>query len=91
MAMFVAVVSVRAALGLKKSAHVYKICSEPAEHILDHVVGPNAKNLVLNFSGQMSISEMPCQAHALMRILMSDFNEKFGSCLDLQPSSIIEP
>jgi hypothetical protein len=86
----VALAAVRTALGLKGSAHVYEIRAEAVEHILDDMVGPNAKNLVLNFSGQMSISQMPCQAHALIGIFVSDFNEKFGSRLDLQPSSIIE-
>jgi hypothetical protein len=38
----------------------------------------------------MSISQMPCQAHALIGIFMSDFDEKFGSRLDLQPPTIIE-
>jgi hypothetical protein len=90
MAVMVAVAAVRTAFGLKGSAHVYKIGPEAAEHILDDMVGPNAKNLVLNFSGQMSISQMPCEAHALIGIFMSDFNEKFGRRLDLQPSSIIE-
>ena len=89
-AVMMPVVAVRTALRLKRSAHVYKIGSEAAEHILDDMVGPNAKGLVLNFSGQMSISQMPSQAHALIGIFMSDFNEKFGSRLDLQPSSIIE-
>jgi hypothetical protein len=86
----VAVAAVRAAFGPKRSAHVHKIGPEAAEHILDDMVRPNAKNLVLNFSGQMSISQMPCQAHALIGIFMSDFNEKFGSRPDLQPASIIE-
>jgi len=51
MIVIVAVAAVRAALGLKRSAHVYEIRSEAVEHILDDMVGPNAKNLVLNFSG----------------------------------------
>jgi hypothetical protein len=90
MVVMVAVAAVRTALGLKGSVDVYKIGSEATEHILDHVVGSNAQNMVLNFSCQMSISQMPCQAHALVGIFMSDFNEKFGSRMDLQPSSIME-
>jgi hypothetical protein len=81
---------VSAAFGLERSTHPDKIRSEAMEHVLDHMVGPNAKNLVLNFSGQMSISQVPSKAHKLIGIFMSDFNEKFGSRLDLQPSSIIE-
>src|SRR5262245_23872511 len=88
--MAVMVAAVRTALGLKGSAHVYEIGSKAAEHSLQGMIGPNPKDLVLNFSGQMSISQMPCQAHALIRIFMSDFNEKFASRLDLQPSSIIK-
>src|SRR5262245_47448645 len=38
----------------------------------------------------MSISKMPGYAHALIGIFVFDFYEKFGSRLDLQPSSIIE-
>src|SRR4029077_7655988 len=90
MAVMVVVAAVRTALGLKGSAHVYKIGSEAAEHILDDMVGPNAKNLVLNFSGQMPIAQVPRKAHKLIGIFMSDFNKKFGRRLDLQPSSIIE-
>ena len=56
MAVMVAVAAVRTALGLKGSAHVYEIRSEAVEHILDDMVGPDAKNLVLNFSRQMPIS-----------------------------------
>jgi hypothetical protein len=52
----VAVVGVSAAFGLEGGLHLYKIRSEAMEHILDHVVGPNAKNLVSNFSRQMPIS-----------------------------------
>jgi len=56
MTVMVAVAAVRTAFGLERGLHLYKICSEATEHIFDHVVGSNAKNLVLNFSRQMPIS-----------------------------------
>ena len=62
MGVMVAVAAVRAALGLERDLHLYKIGSEATEHVLDHVVGPNAKNLVSNFSRQMPISQMPGKA-----------------------------
>jgi len=52
----VIVASVGAAFGLKGSPHNYEIGSKAAEHILDHMVRPNAKNLSLDLSGQMPIS-----------------------------------
>ncbi len=49
MVVMVAVAAIGAAFGLKGGLHLYKIRSEATEHILDHMVGPNAKNLVVEF------------------------------------------
>jgi hypothetical protein len=54
---------------------LYKIRSEAMEHILNHMVGPNVKNLVSNFGRQMPISQMPSKAHELIEILMPDFDD----------------
>src|SRR4029077_4878831 len=86
----VAVVAVSAAFGLEGGLHLYKICSEAMEHILDHVVRPNAKNLVSNFSRQMAIPKMPGKAHKLIGIFMPDFDNKLSSGLNLQPPPILE-
>jgi len=86
----VAVVAVSAAFGLEGGLHLYKICSEAMEHILDHVVRPNAKNLVSNFSRQMAIPKMPGKAHKLIGIFMPDFDNKLSSGLNLQPPPIFK-
>jgi hypothetical protein len=82
-AVMVAVVAVSAAFGLEGGLHLYKICSETMEHILDHVVGPDAKNLASNFSRQMAIPKMPGKAHKLIGIFMPDFYNKLSSGLNL--------
>jgi hypothetical protein len=79
----VAVAAVSAAFGLEGGLRLYKIRSEAMEHSLDHMVGPNAKNLVSNFSRQMPISQMPSKAHKLIQIFMPDFNNKFRGGLNL--------
>jgi hypothetical protein len=56
MLVMVAMTAVSAAFGLEGGLHLYQIGSEAMEHIFDHVVGPNAKNLVSNFSRQMPIA-----------------------------------
>jgi hypothetical protein len=76
MVVMVAVAAVSAAFGLERGLHLHKICSEAMEHILDHMVGPNAKNLASNFSRQMPISQMPSKAHKLIGIFMPDFDNK---------------
>jgi hypothetical protein len=90
MLVMMAMASVSAALGLKRYLYLGKICSEAKEHILDHVVRPNAKNLVSNFSRQMPISQMPREASKLVGVFVLDFNNVLRCSLNLEPSTIFE-
>jgi hypothetical protein len=83
MVVMVAVTAVSAAFGLEGGLHLYKIRSEAMEHILDHVVRANAKNLVSNFSRQMAIPKMPGKTHKLIGIFMPDFYNELRSGLNL--------
>jgi hypothetical protein len=81
--MFVMVgVTVSAALGLEGGLDLSELGSEATKHIFDDVVGPNPKNVVSNFSRQMSITQVPGKTHQLYRIFMSDFYKILGSSLD---------
>ena len=62
MVVMVATPAVRATFGLEGGLRLYKIRSEAMEHSLDHMVGPNAKNLVSNFCRQMAVSKVPSKA-----------------------------
>ncbi len=62
MVVMVADSAVRATFGLEGDLDLHEIRSKTAEHILDHVVRSNAKNLVSNFRGQMAVSQMPSKA-----------------------------
>jgi hypothetical protein len=86
----VAVVAVGAAFRLKRSLHLHKLRSEAIEHLLDHMIGPNAKNLIANFSRQMPISPMPGKAHELIGFFMPDFDNSLRSGLDLQQSPVFK-
>jgi len=90
MVVMVAVAAVSAAFGLEGNLHLCKICAEGLEHILDHMVRPNAKNLVSNFSRQMPISKMPSQAHKLFWIFMPDFHNRLRCGLNLEPPPIFK-
>ena len=90
MVVMVAVATVSAAFRLKGGPAPLKIRSEATEHILDHMVGPNAKNMVSNFGRQMPISQMPSKAHQADRIFVSDFDDGLRSGLNLQPSSVVQ-
>ena len=61
--------AVSAAFGLERDAAPFQRIAPKPEHILDHVVRPNAKNFISNLRRQMTISEMPRKAHQLTRDL----------------------
>ena len=82
--------AVSAALGLEGNLQVHKIRAEAVEHLLDHVVRPDAQNLVSNFGRQMPVAQVPGKARELIRILMPDFHDKLGSGLHLQQPPIVE-
>jgi hypothetical protein len=90
MAAMMAVAGVSAAFGLETDLHLYEIRSKTDEHILDHVVRPNAKNLFSNLSRQMPISQMPRKARQLIGIFMSDFDNELRRSLNLEPSTIFK-
>src|SRR5262245_12761236 len=84
------VVPVCAAFGLERSPYVHKSRSQAMQHLFDHMVRPNAKDLAANFSRQMPISQMPSKAHELIGVFMPDVNNKLGSGLNLQKPSIVQ-
>lgn len=90
MALMPAVAPIGAAFGLERGPHLCEICPEAMEHILDHMVGPDAKDLVSNFNWQMPIPKMPGKAQKLVGVLVPDFDDRLSRSLNLQPISIIE-
>ena len=90
MVMMVTIAAVSAAFRLERGVHLYKLRSEAMKHLLDHMVGPNAQNLVANFGRQMPISKMPGKPHELIGFLMPDFDNGLGSGHDLQQSPIFK-
>jgi hypothetical protein len=90
MVVMVAVAAVCAAFGLEGDPYLHEIRSETAEHILDHMVGANTKDVVPNFRRQMPVSQMPSKPRELMRIFVSDFDDGLRSGVDLQPPSVVQ-
>jgi hypothetical protein len=87
---YVIVAAVSPPFGLKGRLDVNEVRSKAMEHLFDDVVGPNAKKVATNFSGQMPISEMPRQADELMGIFVSDFHNRLRGSLNLQPGAVVE-
>jgi hypothetical protein len=86
MAMF----TVSAALRLERGLHVGELRAEAAQHVLDNMVRPDAKNLITDFSGQVPVPEVPGQSRELAGIPVPDLDEMFVGSLDKQPSPVVQ-
>jgi hypothetical protein len=71
----VTVSAVGSTFRLKGSAHVGEIGAKSAQHLLDNMVGADSKRAGMDFGGQVSVSEMPCQARKLIRILVANLDD----------------
>jgi len=89
-AVMVAITGVGAAFRLERGLQLQKLRSEAMEHLLDHMIGPNAKNLIANFSRQMPISQMPGKAHELVGIFVPNFDNKLRGGPDAQQPPVFK-
>ncbi len=83
-------VVVGASFGLEGSLRPHEARAEAQEHVLDDVIRPDAKSLVPNFSGQMSIAKMPGEPHELRVITVPNFDNSLVGCSNPQPHPILE-
>jgi hypothetical protein len=88
--MIVAMTAIRAAFRLKGRLHSYQFRAKAEEHLFDNVVGANAEKFVFDFRGQMSVSQVPSQAHQLKMIFVPNLDDRFGCGLNSQPPPIFE-
>ena len=90
MAVMVIVTSVRAAFGLKRSIAFSENCAEAGKHLFDHMVRPDTESFMSNLRRQMTIAEMPCEAHKLARIFMPHLDKRLCGSLNPEPPSVVK-
>jgi len=77
-------------LRLERLLQPYQISPEPLEHVLDHVIRPNAKNVVSNFSRHMPVPQMPGHGRELIEIRVADLDDQLRGRLDPQPRPVFK-
>ena len=90
MAVMVIVAPVRAAFGLKRSVAFSENCAEAGKHLFDHMVRPDTEGFMSNLRRQMTIAEVPCEAHKLARIFMPHLDNRLCGSLNHEPPPIVK-
>src|SRR5262245_11190160 len=89
-AVTVAIAAVGTAFRLERSGQLQNLRTGALEHLLDHMIGPDAKNRLANFGRQMPISQMPGEAQELVRIFVPDFDNELRGGFDPQQSPVFK-
>jgi hypothetical protein len=82
--------AIGAALGLERRLDVPQLRSEATEHVLDHVVRPEAENPLADLGRQVAVSEVPGEARQLLWIPVTDLDDGLRGSLDPEPSPVVE-
>jgi hypothetical protein len=90
MTVMVTMIAVCPALGLERSIDLPENGAESVKHILDHMVRTDTKGLVSNVGWQMTIAEMPCEAHKLATIFVRDLDDRLRGRLNHEPPPIVK-
>jgi hypothetical protein len=91
MAVIVAVVMiVGAALRIKWRFDGRQPCAEPAEHIFDDVIAPDAQPLADNLHVDVTITNVPGQPRQIVAVGSGDFNKRLRPSDDADDRAVLE-
>src|SRR6202167_4592688 len=73
---------VGAAFGIKRRFDRRQPRAEPAQHIFDDVIAPDAQPLADDLHVEVTIADMPGQPRQVVNVRSGDFNERLGPSHD---------
>lgn len=76
--MRVATAGISAAFGIERRFDLNHARAEATHHVFDDMIAANTKSLADDLSRKMSVSEMPRNAHEMMRIGTANFDQRLG-------------
>ena len=81
---------VGAALWIERRFHRRQSCAEPAQHIFNNVIAPDAKPLAHNLHVDVTIADMPGKPRQIVAVRGGDFNERLGPPDDADDRTIFQ-
>jgi len=79
-----------AALGIERRLDLGHAGAKPSHHLLDHVIAADTQALGHDLHRQVSVAEMPGDAHEMQGIAGADFEQRLGRGDHLDQPSILQ-
>jgi hypothetical protein len=90
MMMMALVMVVGAALGIKRRFDRLKPGTEAAQHILDHMIAPDAQPLADDLHVDVTITDVPRKARQIVGVGGGDFDERLGPADHADDRAVVE-
>jgi hypothetical protein len=81
---------VSAAFRIERRFDLHHAGTEPAHHLLDDMVAADAQRLGGDLRRQMTVAEMPGDAHEMRRVLAADFDQRLGRGDHLDQAAVFQ-
>ena len=81
---------ISAAFGIERRVNDNDSRAESANHVLDHMIAPDAQALADNLRRQMAVAEMPGDPHQMIRIGTADFHQRLGRGNDFDQAPVFQ-
>jgi len=86
----VRVAGIGAAFGIERRFDLDQARAQPSQHRLDHMIAADAQSPLRDLGRQVSIAEVPGEAHQMLRIAPPDFQQRLGRRHHLDKPAIFE-
>src|ERR1700722_19396329 len=81
---------VGAAFGIKRRFDRLQPCAEPAQHLLDDVIAPDAQPFADDLNVDVTIADVPSKPRQVVAVRGGDFNERLGPPDDPYDRAVLE-
>jgi hypothetical protein len=82
--------SISASLGIERRLNLLDMAAQALDHFLNDVIGPDANAVAEQLHRQMTIAEMPGDAHQFAVIMRVDFEQWLGTRADSNDATILQ-
>ena len=84
------ILAVGAGLGLERGLYSGKMRAEPAQHLFQHAILPDAQPLAHDLNTGVAVSDMPCEPGKLLRTSRRDFDQGLALAGNQDDGAVVE-
>jgi hypothetical protein len=82
--------SVSTRLRIERRFDGFDVAAEALDHVLNHMIGPDANAVTQQLHRQMAITEMPRDSHEFAIVMGVNFKQRLRACTDPNDRAVLQ-